>query len=91
MFLKDGFVLPGGSSLLRQAPAASTVTFSSVSQDATEVMYGFHSDKGMGMLKHLPRAEVCLYFLYQTSRLHLGMSLSHPGKVEAVFVISLRR
>jgi hypothetical protein len=26
-------------------------------QDATEVMYGFHSDKGMGMLKHLPRAK----------------------------------
>ena len=23
--------------------------------DATEVMYGFHSDKGMGMIKRLPR------------------------------------
>jgi len=26
-------------------------------QDATEVMYGFHSDKGMEMMKRLPRAK----------------------------------
>jgi len=26
-------------------------------QDATEVMYGFHSDKGMDMLKRLPKAK----------------------------------
>ena len=25
--------------------------------DATEVMYGFHSDKGMGMIKRLPRSK----------------------------------
>merc|ERR1719217_710854 len=26
-------------------------------KDATEVMYGFHSDKGMGMIKRLPRSK----------------------------------
>lgn len=26
-------------------------------KDATEVMYGFHSDKGMEMLKRLPKAK----------------------------------